>query len=88
LLQGRGGATGYDNAIALQTAADADEMQRTNNKVVKPSKGTAVFSIARVDPETGEVAGVFESIQPSDTEMGAHPPSDVKITGESLHCFD
>jgi len=41
-----------------------------------------VFSVAKVDPETGEIAGVFESIQPSDTEMGAHPSKDIKITGK------
>lgn len=37
--------------------------------------------LAQVDPLTGEIAGVFESIQPSDTDMGAKPPKDIKITG-------
>ena len=32
-------------------------------------------------PSTGEVAGVFESIQPSDTDLGSKAPKDVKITG-------
>jgi hypothetical protein len=44
-------------------------------------KGEAVFSIAKVDPVTGEIAGVFESVQPSDTDLGAKAPKDVKITG-------
>nr|7PNK_O Chain O, PsbO [Dunaliella salina]7PNK_o Chain o, PsbO [Dunaliella salina] len=79
--KGRGGATGYDNAIALPAKADADEIQRLNNKSYTPGKGSAVFSVAKVDTETGEIAGVFESIQPSDTEMGAHPAKDIKITG-------
>lgn len=35
----------------------------------------------QVDPATGEVAGVFESIQPSDTDLGAKAPKDIKITG-------
>lgn len=43
--------------------------------------GSAVFSLAKVDAATGEVAGVFESIQPSDTDLGAKAPKDVKITG-------
>ena len=30
---------------------------------------------------TGEIAGVFESIQPSDTDMGAKTPKDIKIIG-------
>lgn len=44
-------------------------------------KGQAVFSIAKVDAATGEIAGVFESVQPSDTDLGAKAPKDVKITG-------
>ena len=70
--------------MALPAKADADEIQRLNNKTYTPSKGSAVFSVAKVDKETGEIAGVFESIQPSDTEMGAHPSKDIKITGECL----
>ena len=35
----------------------------------------------QVDTSTGEIAGVFESIQPSDTDLGAKAPKDVKITG-------
>jgi hypothetical protein len=46
-----------------------------------PPPGSAVFSVAKVDPSTGEIAGVFESVQPSDTDLGAKAPKDVKITG-------
>ena len=35
----------------------------------------------QIDPTTGEVAGVFESIQPSDTDLGSKAPKDVKLTG-------
>jgi photosystem II oxygen-evolving enhancer protein 1 len=52
-----------------------------NNKSAAASKGSAVFSIAKVDASTGEIAGVFESIQPSDTDLGAKAPKDIKIQG-------
>jgi Manganese-stabilising protein / photosystem II polypeptide len=35
----------------------------------------------QVDKESNEIAGVFESIQPSDTDLGSKAPKDVKITG-------
>jgi photosystem II oxygen-evolving enhancer protein 1 len=44
-------------------------------------KGSIVLSTAKVDSATGEIAGVFQSIQPSDTDLGAKPPKDIKITG-------
>ena len=40
-----------------------------------------MFSVAKIDAATGEIAGVFESVQPSDTDLGAKAPKDVKITG-------
>jgi len=79
--KGRGASTGYDTAVALPARGDSEELQKENNKSAASSKGTAVFSIAKVDPVTGEIAGVFESIQPSDTDLGAKAPKDVKITG-------
>jgi photosystem II oxygen-evolving enhancer protein 1 len=79
--KGRGGSTGYDNAVALPARSDDDELQKENQKSTKALRGSAVFSVAKVDPITGEVAGVFESIQPSDTDLGAKAPKDIKITG-------
>ena len=35
----------------------------------------------RYNPSTGEIAGVFESVQPSDTDMGAKAAREVKISG-------
>jgi photosystem II oxygen-evolving enhancer protein 1 len=35
-----------------------------------------------VDPETGEFAGVFTAIQPSDSDMGGREVVDIKVTGE------
>ena len=59
----------------------AEELAKENNKSVAALKGQAVFSIAKVDAVTGEIAGVFESVQPSDTDLGAKAPKDIKITG-------
>ncbi|KAK5793052.1 hypothetical protein PVK06_034187 [Gossypium arboreum] len=61
--KGKGGSTGYDNAVALPAGGRGDEEELANK------------------PETGEVIGVFESLQPSDTDLGAKTPKDVKITG-------
>ncbi|KAI3434507.1 hypothetical protein D9Q98_002581 [Chlorella vulgaris] len=79
--KGRGAASGYDNAVALPAASDAEEFLKENVKSAAAMKGQAVFSIAKVDAVTGEIAGVFESVQPSDTDLGAKAPKDVKITG-------
>jgi photosystem II oxygen-evolving enhancer protein 1 len=79
--KGRGGSTGYDNAVALPGRSDADELQKENIKSIVALKGQAVFSVAKYDPESNEIAGVFESIQPSDTDLGSKAPKDIKITG-------
>ncbi|KAK9806044.1 hypothetical protein WJX73_008835 [Symbiochloris irregularis] len=79
--KGRGGSTGYDNAVALPARADSEELAKENAKSVVALKGEAVFSIAKIDPSTGEIAGVFESIQPSDTDLGSKAPKDVKVAG-------
>lgn len=79
--KGRGGSTGYDNAVALPGRSDSEELAKENNKSTKALKGQIVFSVAKVDKETNEIAGVFESIQPSDTDLGSKAPKDVKITG-------
>lgn len=79
--KGRGATTGYDNAVALPAKSDADELVKENLKSAAALKGSAVFNVAKYDASTGEIAGVFESIQPSDTDLGAKVPKDVKITG-------
>uniref|UniRef100_A0A061RYH5 Oxygen evolving protein of photosystem ii n=1 Tax=Tetraselmis sp. GSL018 TaxID=582737 RepID=A0A061RYH5_9CHLO len=79
--KGRGASTGYDTAIALQTRSDADELEKENNKNVQPMRGSMVMSIVNADADTGEISGVFEALQPTDTDMGAKPPKDLKITG-------
>ncbi|KAG2500174.1 hypothetical protein HYH03_001756 [Edaphochlamys debaryana] len=79
--KGRGGSTGYESAIGLQTKQDDDAILKENDKKFAVLKGSAVFSVAKVDSETGEVAGVFESMQPGDTDMGAKTPKDVRVRG-------
>ncbi|GJV96322.1 oxygen-evolving enhancer protein 1, chloroplastic [Tanacetum coccineum] len=61
--KGRGGSTAYDNDVALPAA----------------SVGKITLSVTSSTPDTGELIGVFESIQPSDTDLGAKVPKDVKI---------
>lgn len=79
--KGRGGSTGYDTAVALPARSDDEDLLKENIKVTKALKGSIVLSTAKVDPSTGEIAGVFQSIQPSDTDLGAKAPKDIKITG-------
>lgn len=77
----RGATLGYDNAAALITQADSEELEKENLKTTATLQGNAKLSIVKYDPETGEVAGTFESVQPSDTDLGAKAPKDVRVTG-------
>lgn len=81
--KGRGGSTGYDNAVALPAGGrgDEEELAKENIKNASSSTGKITLSVTKSKPETGEVIGVFESIQPSDTDLGAKAPKDVKIQG-------
>ncbi|MBE9138370.1 photosystem II manganese-stabilizing polypeptide [Nodosilinea sp. LEGE 07088] len=79
--KGRGVMVGYDAAVGLPPQADSKEFQRSNTKVFEVDEGTLTLRVERVDQGTGEIAGVFESIQPSDTDFGAKDPMDVKIQG-------
>jgi photosystem II oxygen-evolving enhancer protein 1 len=79
--KGRGVVTGYDNAVALPAQADKEELTRTNVKRAEVLTGNISLEVARVDGTTGEIAGTFESTQPSDTDLGAGEPKEVKIRG-------
>ena len=59
-LQGRGGSTGYDNAVALPARSDSDELAKENTKSTVALKGQAVFSVAKIDTETNEIAGELD----------------------------
>ncbi|CAH8354102.1 unnamed protein product [Eruca vesicaria subsp. sativa] len=81
--KGRGGSTGYDNAVALPAGGrgDEEELSKENVKNTAASVGEITLKVTKSKPETGEVIGVFESLQPSDTDLGAKVPKDVKIQG-------
>lgn len=81
--KGRGASTGYEFAVALPSAeiGDVDKDNVENSKSVKTLRGNIVLTVAKSDAATGEVVGVFESVQPSDTDLGAKKPKDVKIQG-------
>ncbi|MEB3308183.1 MAG: photosystem II manganese-stabilizing polypeptide [Cyanobacteriota bacterium] len=76
----RGLTTGYSSAVGLVPAGD-DFTSETVKRYVDGT-GTMNLSITKVDASTGEFAGVFNAVQPSDTDMGTKQPVDVKITGE------
>ncbi|MEB3235110.1 MAG: photosystem II manganese-stabilizing polypeptide [Cyanobacteriota bacterium] len=76
----RGLTTGYSSAVGLVPAGD-DYTSETVKKYVDGT-GNMSLSITKVDGNTGEFAGVFTAVQPSDTDMGTKTPMDVKITGE------
>jgi photosystem II oxygen-evolving enhancer protein 1 len=79
--KGRGVTSGYDNAVALPASADSEELAKANIKQAGIGNGKISLQVAKVDSTTGEIAGTFESDQPSDTDMGAHEPLDVRIRG-------
>ena len=80
--KGRGLTTGYSSAVGLVPAGDDEELINENVKRYIDGTGSMSLSITKVDSETGEFAGVFTAIQPSDTDMGGKQAVDVKISGE------
>jgi photosystem II oxygen-evolving enhancer protein 1 len=79
--KGRGLTSGYDNAVALPSHADSEEILKENMKSFVTGKGKISLQVSKVNNATGEIAGTFESIQPSDTDMGGKPAVDVRIRG-------
>ncbi|NEO29929.1 MAG: Photosystem II manganese-stabilizing polypeptide [Symploca sp. SIO3C6] len=79
--KGRGVASGYDNAVALPSEADSEELVRANVKRVVSGTGKISLQVAKVDSDTGEIAGTFKSEQPSATDLGAEDPEEVKVQG-------
>lgn len=79
--RGRGLASGYDNAVGLRAKADDDDFQRENQKRYEKGEGHISLQIEKVDGVTGEIAGTFESEQPSDTDLGAKEPEEVRVRG-------
>jgi photosystem II oxygen-evolving enhancer protein 1 len=79
--KGRGLTAGYDNAVALPSRADSEEILKENLKQFNTGTGKVSLQVAKINGATGEIAGTFESLQPSDTDMGSKEPVDVKIRG-------
>lgn len=79
--KGRSLASGYDNAVALPGLADDQRFSNANVKEFVARKGKMSLNITKIDDETGEIAGVFESEQPSATDLGAEEPEEVKVRG-------
>ncbi|CBN54893.1 MULTISPECIES: photosystem II manganese-stabilizing polypeptide [Kamptonema] len=81
--KGRGVSTGYDNAVALQGKGEQGELTRANVKLAdtQTKAGKISLQVAKVNGSTGEIGGIFESEQPSDTDLGARPSLEVKIRG-------
>jgi photosystem II oxygen-evolving enhancer protein 1 len=82
--KGRALTTGVGYAQGLVAAQDIgdDELNSENVKRYIDGTGTMSFSITRVDAETGEFAGVFTAVQPSDSDMGGREVFDVQVSGE------
>ena len=79
--KGRSLASGYDNAVALPGLADDSRFSNANVKEFVSRRGKMSLNVTKIDGETGEIAGVFESEQPSATDLGAEKPEEVKIRG-------
>lgn len=79
--KGRGVTAGYDTAVGITAGGDIDELARANIKEVETLKGKISLRVAKVDNTTGEIAGTFESEQPSDTDLGVGEAKEVKIRG-------
>ena len=81
--KGRGVSTGYDNAVALAGKGEQGELARANVKLAdtQTKAGKISLQVAKVNGSTGEIGGIFESEQPSDTDLGARPALEVKIRG-------
>ena len=81
--KGRGLATGYDNAVALPAQADEETFRQANVKQAdtRLDAGRLSLQVSKVNGETGEIAGIFEAIQPSDNDLGAKESVEVKVRG-------
>lgn len=79
--KGRGLTAGYDTAVAFPSNADNQELAKENIKQFQLDKGKISLQVTKINGETGEIAGNFESLQPSETDMGSRQPRDVKIRG-------
>ncbi|KAL4451834.1 hypothetical protein ABPG75_007496 [Micractinium tetrahymenae] len=78
---GRGPAQGWDYQKGLQAAGTQDEFASENVKSAIPTRGQAAFAISKVDPTSGEVLGVFRTLQFTDDDLGTKQPGQVEVEG-------
>jgi photosystem II oxygen-evolving enhancer protein 1 len=74
--------TSSDFSGDYRAPSDDEKLRKETIKQYVDGTGNMNFSITKIDAATGEFAGVFTAIQPSDTDMGTKNAVDVKITGE------
>ena len=86
--KGRGLTTGYDNAVAIPSMADDESIRGENIKQFISGQGHMALLVDKVDSSTGEISGIFECVQPSDTDMGGKEAVDVKIRGTFYGVID
>ena len=64
----------------MTAASDIDQFYSNTFRFIEPGPRSC-YVCAQHDPTTGEVVGIFESQQPSDTDMGSKAPKEVKVEG-------
>jgi len=81
--KGRGVTSGYDNAVALPASSDNKEFVKANVKSADTllKAGEMSLQITRINKNTSEIFGIFEAVQPSDTDLGAKEALEVKVRG-------
>jgi photosystem II oxygen-evolving enhancer protein 1 len=79
--KGRGLTTGYESAVAIPSSGDDEELAKENVKRFLSGKGNISLQVRQINSDTGEIAGDFESVQPSESDMGSKEPSEIKIRG-------
>ncbi len=79
--KGRGLTTGYESAVAIPSMGDDESIRKENVKRYVNGTGHMSMLVSKVDSGTGEISGIFECVQPSDTDMGGKAAVDVKIRG-------
>ncbi|CAA2990371.1 oxygen-evolving enhancer 1, chloroplastic [Olea europaea subsp. europaea] len=69
---------GIDYATVM---GDEEELEKENIKNVSSSTGKITLSVTKIKSNIGEVIGVFESIRPSNIDLGSKAFMEVKIQG-------
>lgn len=77
----RGLTTGYQSAVGIVPQGDAEAIERENTKQFVVGEGHMSLLVSKVDSQTGEIGGIFESVQATDTDMGGKEAAEVKVRG-------